>query len=96
MKIVQNFLEKAEEPNILIKDLGVNELKLLFDQFPNLFPTIFQQYIIENENRLQDSSVVKVITLVKNKKDAISLSKISKLKIYYDNQNSQILKILNL
>lgn len=96
MNIVQNFLEKAEEPNILIKDLGVNELKLLFDQFPNLFPTIFQQYIIENENRLQDSSVVKVITLVKNKKDAISLSKISKLKIYYDNQNSQILKILNL
>lgn len=96
MNIVQNFLEKAEEPNILIKDLGVNELKLLFDQFPNLFPIVFQQYIIENENRLQDSSVVKVITLVKNKKDAISLSKISKLKIYYDNQNSQILKILNL
>lgn len=96
MNIVQNFLEKAEEPNILIKDLGVNELKLLFNQFPNLFPTVFQQYIIENENRLQDSSVVKVITLVKNKKDAISLSKISKLKIYYDNQNSQILKILNL
>ncbi len=96
MNIVQNFLEKAEEPNILIKDLGVNELKLLFDQFPNLFPNTFKQYIIENENRLQDSSVVKVITLVKNKKDAISLSKISKLKIYYDNQNSQILKILNL
>jgi len=96
LKIVQNFLEKAEEPNILTKDLGINELKLLFDQFPNLFPITFQQYIIENENRLQDSSVVKVITLVKNKKDAISLSKISKLKIYYDNQNSQILKILNL
>ncbi len=96
MKIVQNFLEKAEDPNILMKDLGVNELKLLFDQFPNLFPTIFQQYIIENENRLQDSSVVKVITLVKNKKGAISLSKVSKLKIYYDNLNSKILKILNL
>ena len=79
-----------------MKDLGVNELKFLFDQFPNLFPTVFQQYIIENENRLQDSSVVKVITLAKNKKDAISLSKVSKLKIYYDNQNSQILKILNL
>jgi len=76
--------------------LGVNELKLLFDQFPNLFPIVFQQYIIENENRLQDSSVVKVITLVKNKKGAISLSKVSKLKIYYDNLNSKILKILNL
>lgn len=96
MNIVQNFLEKAEEPNILIKDLGVNELKLLFDQFPNLFPKVFQQYLIENENRLQDSSVVKVITLVKNKKGAISLSKVSKLKIYYDNLNSKILKILNL
>ncbi len=96
LKIVQNFLEKAEDPNILMKDLGVNELKLLFDQFPNLFPPVFQQYIFENENRLQDSSVVKVITLVKNKKDAISLSKVSKLKIYYDNKNSQILKILNL
>ena len=96
MNIVQNFLEKAEEPNILIKDLGVNELKLLFNQFPNLFPTVFQQYIIENENRLQDSSVVKVITLVKNKKESISLSKVSKLKIYYDNLNSKILKILNL
>ena len=96
MNIVQNFLEKAEEPNILMKDLGVNELKLLFNQFPNLFPTIFQQYIIENENRLQDSPVVKVITLVKNKKGAISLSKVSKLKIYYDNLNSKILKILNL
>ena len=96
MNIVQNFLEKAEEPNILIKDLGVNELKLLFNQFPNLFPTVFQQYIIENENRLQDSPVVKVITLVKNKKGAISLSKVSKLKIYYDNLNSKILKILNL
>lgn len=96
LKIVQNFLEKAEKPNILMKDLGVNELKFLFDQFPNLFPLVFQQYIIENENRLQDSSVVKVITLVKNKKDAISLSKVSKLKIYYDNLNSKILKILNL
>jgi len=96
LNIVQKFLEKAEEPNILTKDLGINELKLLFDQFPNLFPIVFQQYIIENANRLQDSSVVKVITLVKNKKDAISLSKVSKLKIYYDNLNSKILKILNL
>jgi len=76
--------------------LGVNELKLLFNQFPNLFPVLFQQNIIENENKLQDVSIVKVITLIKNKKDTLSLSKISKLKIYYDEFNSRILKILNL
>lgn len=89
-------MENAENPNILIKDLGVNELKLLFNQFPNLFPVIFQQNIIENENKLQDVSIVKVITLIKNKKDTLSLSKISKLKIYYNELNSRILKILNL
>lgn len=89
-------MENAENPNILIKDLGVNELKLLFNQFPNLFPVLFQQNIIENENKLQDVSIVKVITLIKNKKDTLSLSKISKLKIYYNELNSRILKILNL
>lgn len=89
-------MENAENPNILIKDLGVNELKLLFNQFPNFFPALFQENIIENENKLQDVLIVKVITLIKNKKDTLSLSKISKLKIYYNELNSRILKILNL
>ncbi len=89
-------MENAENPNILIKSLGLNELKLLFGQFPNLFPISFQQYIIENENKLQDTLVVKVITVVKINKNSMSLSKVSKIKIYYDITNRRILKILNL
>ena len=89
-------MENAENPNILIKDLAINELKLLFDQFPNLFPIEFQQYINEDENKLQDTSVVKAITVVKNNKNLMSLSKVSKIKIYYDIANRKILKILNL
>lgn len=89
-------MENAENSNILIKDLAINELKLLFDQFPNLFPIEFQQYINEDENKLQDTSVVKVITVVKNNKNSMSLSKVSKIKIYYDITNRKILKILNL
>ena len=89
-------MENAENPNILIKNLGLNELKLLFGQFPNLFPISFQQYIIENENKLQDTLVVKVITVVKINKNSMSLSKVSKIKIYYDITNRKILKILNL
>ncbi len=89
-------MENEENPNILIKSLGLNELKLLFGQFPNLFPISFQQYIIENENKLQDTLVVKVITVVKINKNSMSLSKVSKIKIYYDITNRRILKILNL
>ena len=70
-------------------------MKKLFNQFPNLVPKTFQQEIIKNEDKQQESPIIKVITLVKNKKDISSLSKISKLKIYFDESNNKILKTLN-
>jgi len=70
-------------------------LKKLFNQFPNLVPKSFQQEITKNEAKQQESPIIKVITLVKNKKDISSLSKINKLKIYFDESNNKILKTLN-
>ncbi len=96
MEIVQDFLENAEHPQILIKDITNDELKKLFTQFPNLVPILFQKEKIKNEIEFQEISIVKVITLVKNKKDLMSLNKINKLKIYFDETNNKILKILNI
>ena len=96
LEIVQDFLKNAEDPQVSVKDLTTFEIKKLFAQFPNLFPKLFQQEIIKNENKHQESPIIKVITVVKNKKDISSLSKVSKLKIYFHEINNRILKILNI
>ena len=93
---MQGFLNGAENPQILIKELKYDEVKKLVDQFPKLLPYEYQHYLLENEHKLREKRFLKVATLVKDKKDSMSLNKISKLKIYYDETNKRVLKVLNI
>ncbi len=93
---MQEFLDGAENPQILVKEMNFDDVKRLVELFPKLLPYEYQHYLLENEQNLREKQLLKVATLVKDKKDSMSLNKISKLKLYYDEVNKRVLKVFNI
>ena len=93
---MQEFLDGAENPQILVKELRFEDVKKLVKLFPKLLPYEYQHYLLENERELREKQLLKVATLVKDKKDPMSLNKISKIKLYYDEVNKRVLKVFNI
>ena len=79
-----DFMRNVEDFNVLVKQLNKNEIKRLTDEYPAL--------LVQKE--LKNYESILCITLIKNNREVKNHFKLRKIKVYVDEIDEKIIKIL--
>ena len=79
-----DFIRNVEDFEVLVKELNHDDLKRLSDEYPALLEL--------KDVKIHES--ISSITFIKNSREVKNYVKLRKFKIYFDNSNEKILKIL--
>lgn len=91
--LIQKFLSGIKNFEISLKKLNLNEIKRLSREYPDLLK--LKQLKIEKLTKDIDKipSII-CLTIVKSDIEIKNYEKLKKLKIYFDESNTEIIKIL--
>jgi len=87
--VIKNFLGNVEVYEILVKEIGSDEIVRIITEFPNLFG--FKESFIQKKDALPS---ILCITIVKRDDDEDNHIKLKKIKLYIDVINDETIKIL--
>ena len=79
-----DFIRNVEDFEVLVKELNQDDIKRLSTEYPVL---------LKQEN-IKVSESISCITVIKNSPEAKDYVKIKKFKVYFNNSNEKIIKIL--
>ena len=87
---INEFLDNIEDFEILYKKLNFNDIKRLSLEYPNFFNLNVVQKSEISEGKIS----IGCLTLIKHKSYAQNFNKLKKIKIYVNEINEEIIKIL--
>lgn len=93
---LKNFLENVKDFEVLTKKLNLNEIKRLLFEYPDMLNLkIDRQMKGEKLNEKdEDFPSLLCITIVKNDLRVKNYTKLKRIKLYIDESNENIIKIL--
>jgi len=79
-----DFMRDVEDFEVLVKELNQDDIKRLSNEYPALLGL--------KDVKIHES--ISCITFIKNSPEVKNYVKLRKLKVYFDNSNEKIIKIL--
>ncbi|MFX1392086.1 MAG: hypothetical protein ACFFAH_00800 [Promethearchaeota archaeon] len=90
---IKKFLESVENFEILTKKLKLNEIQRFSREYPNLL-RLKQAEIKKTDEYEEKFTSILCITFIKRDNEIRNYAKLRKLKMYIDESNKEIIKIL--
>ncbi|MFX1256867.1 MAG: hypothetical protein ACFFAN_03330 [Promethearchaeota archaeon] len=88
----KEFIKNIEDFEILIKKLNLNEIQRLSLEYPDLLKLKIDDQAIKAQKKFPS---IFCITLIKKNFNVNNYMKINKIKVYLDELNEKIIKILH-
>jgi hypothetical protein len=93
---IKDFFIDANDVDVLIKKITINELKALYIEYPNLLKIVNNNKIkikYRSDNN-EISPLILCLTFIKRDFNMKNYIKLKKIKLYIDEMNEKIVKIL--